>query len=122
MIKKVLFLLFLLTLGFNIPTANATHGMGGEITWSCQGNGNYVFELTFYRDCNGFDVNTNFETLDVWGHPSLNSIQVDFVSRTDISPSCTPAAGNTPFDCGTGSSGGNGIGAVEEIKYKSNPI
>lgn len=119
-----LFRIFLLIylVGFLPKVANATHGMGGEITWSCQGSGDYIFELKFYRDCNGFEVNTNFETLDVWGHPTLTSIRVNFVSRTDISPVCTGIAGNLPFDCGTGASGGNGVGAVEEIIYQSDPV
>ncbi|PKR81398.1 hypothetical protein CW751_04900 [Brumimicrobium salinarum] len=121
MFKKILFLLLLIT-GFCLPNSYATHSMGGEITWSCQGSGDYIFELVFYRDCNGFEVDANFETIDVWGHPTLNSIQVDFVSRTDISPNCTAAAGNTPFDCGTGVSGGNGIGAIEKVTYRSAPI
>ncbi|HLW30521.1 MAG TPA: gliding motility-associated C-terminal domain-containing protein [Brumimicrobium sp.] len=115
-------LLIIGLLGFIPKKANATHGMGGEITWSCLGNGDYVFELKFYRDCNGFEVNTNFENIEVWGHSTLTSIQVDFVSRNDISPSCTAASGNVPFQCGTGVSGGNGIGAVEEITYRSAPV
>tara|TARA_B100000508_G_scaffold75230_1_gene58667 strand:- start:138398 stop:141655 length:3258 start_codon:yes stop_codon:yes gene_type:complete len=96
--------------------------MGGEITWECQGNGDYVFELFFYRDCNGFEVSTTFEELRVWGHPTVSTIQVDYVDRVDISPSCTPAGGATQFDCGTGVGGGNGVGAVEKIIYRSNPI
>ncbi|RFC54386.1 T9SS type B sorting domain-containing protein [Brumimicrobium aurantiacum] len=120
--RFLFFTFFFLLFGFKIQSVHATHAMGGEITWKCQGNGDYVFELKFFRDCNGFDVNTNFETLEVWGHPTITEVQVDFMSRTDISPSCTPSMGNLPFDCGTGASGGNGIGAVEEILYRSNPI
>lgn len=121
--QKIINILLLISLlGFIPKEANATHGMGGEITWSCLGNGDYIFELKFYRDCNGFEVNTNFEIIDVWGHPTLTSIQVDFVSRTDISPNCTAASGNVPFECGTGVNGGNGIGAVEEITYRSSPV
>ncbi|HLV40775.1 MAG TPA: gliding motility-associated C-terminal domain-containing protein [Brumimicrobium sp.] len=115
-------LLFISLVGFIPKVANATHGMGGEITWYCQGSGDYVFELKFYRDCNGFEVNTNFETIEVWGHPTLTSIQVDFQNRKDISPQCTASAGNSPFECGNGVSGGNGVGAVEEITYRSAPI
>src|SRR5690554_4032244 len=117
---KILLLISLI--GFIPKAANATHGMGGEITWKCQGSGDYVFELKFYRDCNGFEVNTNFETLDVWNHPTLTTVRVDFISRIDISPSCTAASGHLPFQCGTGVSGGNGVGAVEEITYRSAPI
>ncbi|HZH87456.1 MAG TPA: gliding motility-associated C-terminal domain-containing protein [Brumimicrobium sp.] len=121
--RKIFNILLLISLlGFIPKQANATHGMGGEITWSCLGNGDYIFELKFYRDCNGFEVNTNFESIDVWGHPTLTSVRVDFVSRIDISPSCTAASGNLPFQCGTGVGGGNGIGAVEEITYRSDPV
>ena len=96
--------------------------MGGEITWKCQG-GNYVFQLVFYRDCNGADVNTISENLRVWNHPTLTSITLPFVSRTDISPSCNPVAGSPiPLACGSGTSGGNGIGAIEKIVYQSAPI
>jgi len=96
--------------------------MGGEITWVNQ-NGNYIFTLVFYRDCNGADVNTVSETIRVWNHPSVTSITVPFVSRTDISPTCNPVAGSPPqLSCGSGTSGGNGIGAIEKVIYRSAPI
>lgn len=102
--------------------AHATHVMGGEITWKCTGNG-YVFQLVFYRDCNGVDVNPVSENLSVWNHPSVTSIPVLFVSRTDISPSCTQVAGSpNPLACGSGANGGNGVGAIEKIIYQSNPV
>jgi hypothetical protein len=96
--------------------------MGGEITWECQG-GNYVFQLVFYRDCNGAEVNTVSENIRVWNHPTITQITVGFVSRTDISPTCSPVAGSpSPLDCGIGNGGGNGIGATEKIIYRSAPI
>jgi hypothetical protein len=102
--------------------SRASHVMGGEITWECQG-GNYVFQLTFYRDCNGAEVNTVSENLRVWYHPTITSITLGFVSRTDISPTCSPVAGSpVPLDCGIGNGGGNGIGAIEKIIYRSAPI
>ncbi|MNK01806.1 hypothetical protein D3C87_196140 [compost metagenome] len=102
--------------------AQATHVMGGEITWRCTGNG-YVFQLVFYRDCNGVDINPVSETLDIWNHPSLSTIPVLFVSRTDISPNCTQVTGSPgPFSCGSGQAGGNGVGAIEKIVYQSNPV
>jgi hypothetical protein len=92
--------------------------MGGEITWTCQG-GNYVFELVFYRDCNGAEVNTVNETIQVWNHPTITTIDVAFISRIDISPICSPVAGSPPqLACGTGTSGGNGIGAIEKVTYR----
>ena len=102
--------------------SRASHVMGGEITWTCQG-GNYVFTLVFYRDCNGADVNSVSETIRVWNHPTVTSITLPFASRTDISPSCNPVTGSpSPLVCGSGTSGGNGIGAIEKVVYRSAPI
>jgi gliding motility-associated-like protein len=116
---RVLLLLILTVFCFR---ANATHVMGGEITWKCTGNG-YVFQLVFYRDCNGVDINPVSENLKIWNHPSLSTIPVLFVSRTDISPNCTQVTGSpSPLTCGSGANGGNGVGAIEKIIYESNPV
>ena len=101
----------------------ASHVMGGEITYKHLGAGNYQFELVFYRDCNGADVNAVSENLRVWNHPSLSVIPVLFVQRQDLSPSCTQVPGGaSPLLCGTGNNGGNGIGAIEKVIYRSAPI
>ncbi|NBY40166.1 MAG: hypothetical protein EBQ66_04535 [Flavobacteriia bacterium] len=119
MFRKILFTICFLA-AFQ---AHASHVMGGEITWKCGGNGGYIFELVFYRDCNGAEINTVSENLRVWNHPSLTNIVVNFISRTDISPTCTTVAGAPqPLDCGSGSNGGNGIGANEKVLYRSNEI
>ena len=74
------------------PQAKATHVMGGDLTWTCQG-GSYVFQLVFYRDCNGADVNPVSENIEVWNHASINQISLLFVSREDVSPICTVVGG-----------------------------
>lgn len=103
--------------------ASASHVMGGEITYKHLGSGNYQFELVFYRDCNGADVNAVSENLRVWNHPTLSVIPVLFVQRQDLSPSCTQVPGGAgPLLCGTGNNGGNGIGAIEKVIYRSAPI
>lgn len=103
--------------------SRASHILGGEIIWECDGTGNYIFELAFFRDCNGFDVNAGTESILVWNHPTVNFIDVSFVERIDISPTCSPVAGSPPqLDCGSGTSGGNGIGAIEKVIYRSAPI
>lgn len=119
MSKLILILSFVLGLFFQ---SRASHVMGGEITWECLG-GSYVFTLTFYRDCEGADVNIVSENIRVWNHPTLTLIALPFESRTDISPTCNAVPGSPlPLDCGSGTSGGNGIGAIEKIVYRSAPI
>ncbi len=39
--------------------AQATHAMGGELTYECIGTGQYRVRLNFYRDCNGVAAPTN---------------------------------------------------------------
>ena len=112
-------------LGLTLIQSNsrASHILGGELSWSCQGNGSYIFDLVVYRDCNGFDVSVNNETIQVWNHMTVNEISMNFISRTDMSPFCQQVPmGPAPFNCGTGSAGGNGTGAVERVLYRSNPI
>jgi hypothetical protein len=97
--------------------------MGGEITYTCVGGNSFVFELVFYRDCNGAEINMVSENIRVWNHPTVTTINLPFVSRTDISPFCNQVSGGpSPFECGTGSAGGNGIGAIEKIIYRSLPV
>jgi gliding motility-associated-like protein len=115
--------IIILLLTFGIGTfAKASHVMGGEITWVNE-NGKFIFTLVFYRDCMGADINTVSETIRVWNHPTITSITLAFVSRTDISPMCKPVSGSQPrLSCGNGTSGGNGIGAIEKVIYKSSPL
>lgn len=96
---------------------HATHLMGGEITWQCQGDGRYVFTLKLYRDCNG--VPLNFPVmLRVHNHPSVSSIAMQLVSQLDISPKCN---GSGPTISCAGADG-NDAGAVEEFILQSNPV
>ena len=39
--------------------ARATHAMGGELSYTCLGNNQYLVTLNFYRDCNGIAAPTN---------------------------------------------------------------
>jgi len=119
MTKRLILSVLLIALS---PFLRATHVMGGDLTWECQG-GQYVFQLVFYRDCNGADINPVSENIKVWNHGTINQITLGFISREDVSPICTEvAAGPTAYVCGIGAFSGNGIGAIEKIIYRSAPI
>ncbi|MEX1000866.1 MAG: gliding motility-associated C-terminal domain-containing protein [Crocinitomicaceae bacterium] len=112
--------LFLLTFG---NVSRASHIMGGEITWVCLGSGQFQFDLVLYRDCNGLDIVDPSLNIEVWGHPTVSNISCDLFSTTDLSPNCTEVAGGpTELDCGSGSSGGNGAGAIQKYTYRSAPV
>ena len=114
----------LLFLAFSVLYANATHIMGGEITWECikdpasPNYGQYIFTMKLYRDCDGVTLPTTSQNIVVHNHPTVTSIMVDFILQTDISPDCDVVnSGNAALDCIT-----NPVGAVEEYIYQSQPI
>ena len=117
--KKLLILL--IAIG-SVTQLHATHLMGGEITWICIDSGpdagKYIFKLKLYRDCDGTSLSTFAQTINVWDHPSVTSLSVDFISNTDISPDCDVTnSGNPQLDCNS-----NPVGAVEEYIYESLPV
>ena len=122
------FLLFIISLIFSFNT-NATHLMGGEITWECiksgPNTGYYIFNVKIYRDCQGVPLaDVNNKSLVVHNHPLINSISLNYLGSNDMSPTCNINGPNTPFSCGGSNIGnaGNGNGAVEEHMFQSNPV
>jgi len=120
-LRKILpFLALSLSLILGPKLAKATHIMGGEITWQCQPNGQYVFTLKVYRDCNGVNFNTNGHALEVHNYPAVGAITqipLTFFSVDDITPACegSPCATLTPADPDI-------PGAIEEYVLVSNPV
>ncbi|MEO5570698.1 MAG: T9SS type A sorting domain-containing protein [Bacteroidia bacterium] len=113
--KAILFLIVILS----SYSTFASHGMGGEITWTCDGTGNYIFQLKFYRDCNGIPGPSGPLSLstNVAGVPT---IAMPLVSQTDISPDGSAGTGNAPCPTCVGASGAT-AGAVEEYIFASAP-
>src|SRR5690606_16632825 len=107
--KKVYtFLIVLLSLIF-VPKVEASHMIGGEITWECTGSpgqSEYIFYMTLYRDCTGATWGYNNESLLIFGNPlprdvasnsviSSISLKPDSVkwrnlNNGDMSPICNP--------------------------------
>lgn len=117
-------LLLVLSLFLGFQTAKATHLLGGEITWACSSNGNYIFTLTLYRDCNGIPLGTNAQTIN---NPAGSNITCNFVSQTDISPDCwNPSNPLYPVQitcaAAVANTGPDIPGAVEKYVYRSAAI
>lgn len=115
-------ILFAILLCLPVISLKATHLMGGEISWECQGDGRYIFTLKLYRDCSGVPLQLPV-SLRVHNHPGLSSIPMSIESRKDISPQCN-GSGPT-IDCATAIPQGNPnftIGAVEEFILRSQPV
>lgn len=109
----------ILILGLTSHHLIASHGMGGELTWNCQGSA-YVFTMKFYRDCNGIPGPVNpVLTTNVPGVPNIPLTQI---SLTDISPTGSNNSGISPCPVCPASGSGGGVGAVHEYVYRSNPV
>lgn len=119
-------LLVTLSLLLCAPIANASHLLGGEITWECLKSGSnagkFVFTLKLYRECvtGTASMPTSTQTIKVWNHPSLSSISCNFVSKSDITPGCYNSAYG--FQCGMGKPLLYAGGAVEQGIFRSKPI
>lgn len=99
------------TLIILIPTLNfASHLFGGEITWQCMGNGQYIFTMKLYRDCSGIPLSLT-DIISVNGHPTICTIPVTVTSTTDLSS----------VGCGYSCTGGDPR-SVEEVIYTSSPV
>ena len=114
--KKLFFLfLFLSVAKFSF----STHLMGGEITWKCIKSGTdigkYNFNMKVYRDCSGTTVGTFTQDIQVWNHPTVTSIPVEFVLSQDVSPPCDPMnSSNAILSCANGDPG-----SVEEYIFET---
>ncbi len=119
-----LFLAALFMGGFSLE---ATHIMGGEITWSCTPSGQYIFRMKLYRDCQGISAPSS-AILRAFNYPTTGgqaTFPMSRVSQTDISPDCNVpnSPGATELSCfNFGGSQGNGDGAVEESVYQTAPV
>src|SRR5687767_4438032 len=107
--KGLFYFLILFLISSNMVAA---HLMGGEITWTCLGNGKYLFQMNVFRDCNSVTPNPNTLPIEVFNHPTVSVITVSLISQKDISPKCN-IAGPT-ITCGSPSAG-----AVEQFIYQS---
>ncbi|MBN4082104.1 gliding motility-associated C-terminal domain-containing protein [bacterium AH-315-B15] len=116
--------LFLILVVLLFSKANfASHVMGGEITWVCLGGGQFQFDLVIYRDCNGLEIVDPSIDIEVWNHSTVTSISCAMFSSVDLSPSCTVVGGGpAEIDCGVGTGGGTGPGAVQKFIYRSAPV
>lgn len=78
-------LVFSVLLSLLAGSAQGSHSMGADMTYTCLGNNRYVIKLAFYRDCAGI--------------PAPGSVTVDISSSCATLPSVTlfPTA-DSPYD------------------------
>ncbi|MBK9400957.1 MAG: T9SS type A sorting domain-containing protein [Bacteroidetes bacterium] len=108
---KHIFKRFLIILTCLPSIVFGNHLTGGEITWKCNGNGAFIFQVKLYRDCNNVQ-GPNSITLN--SNSQVASFQCSLISQNDISPQgpgCPSCASPMGYK-----------NAVEELIYTSAPI
>lgn len=94
-------------------STSASHLVGGNITWECQGNNQYVFKLNLYRDCKPGTASLQ-PTERIFGPAGFITLQRDTV--IDLSLRCN---GPSTLKCDGPANSRKGI---ELHSYSSNVI
>lgn len=110
---KIILLGLALSFSVNI---SATHLLGGEISWECAQNGDYIFTLKLYKECGTPSIGLG--STQIINGPTGNI----FVSQLqggnglmEISPICTSPNSTHITSCATSVSG---VGAVQVFTYQ----
>jgi hypothetical protein len=97
--KYIFVLLFFYLLS---PKMEASHNMGGDITYTCLGGNQYRFSMSYYRDCSGISaptsINFNITSASCGQTLSLTGAQV---SATEATPVCPSQLSQTTCNGGT---------------------
>lgn len=109
----LLMFLFMLT-----HSVKANHLVGGELTWSCLGTGEYVFQVKVYQDCNEFQPAPTSMQIKVWNNPNISTIALSNIGNNDFSFVCSEVTGSDPqYNCAS-----PGIGSISEYVLQSAPV
>jgi gliding motility-associated-like protein len=93
MMKRLLFIFFFL---LSFSTANASHMMGGDITYECISPGKYKLTVKIYRDCRGIPFNNPLmSAFCADGGNISNSVNINYTRTAikDITPICLNGTG-----------------------------
>ena len=134
MLKLTKRIFLFLALGLLCYNTEASHNLGGELSYRCVGNGRYVFQVVFYKDCTGVSFNQTSVTVEAAGLigamagscVSGNRITCSRVSFADISPQCKVTTGGPDsIYCSGGPSGTSPRsqrGAASQFVFESCPV
>ena len=130
--RKIFIFLSLSLFAFSPSFVDASHNLGGELSYRCVGGGQYVFRLVYYKDCTGIPVGTSNVRVTAdnligsisGAGVSGNQIQMNLISSSDISPTCKYiASGPDSIYCSAGINGNGSIrGSASQFVFESAPV
>ena len=114
--KRIL-LLLALAVCLAPKLSNASHVMGGDISFACMGNGIFQFTVTIYRDCTDSPFNSAGWTAGAVTLVGPVGANLPLISSTDVSARC---ATNLSFRCNPPSTGNGNNGSISRFVYQGN--
>lgn len=102
---------FILLFFGGMLSVQASHLMGGEITWRITASGKFIFQVRLYRDCNGINAPPN---VYLESNAPIQGVQCFLVQSNDLSP----VGANCP-DCQYAN---GAINAFQEYIYESDSV
>ncbi len=112
LLKRLLFVVFLLPFVFSFNTAKATHMMGADITYRCIDTLKFEITLKWYRDCRGIQLNGAGGLTIRCTSGGSRTATLTLKSIREITPVCA----TEPSRCSPTNTRGTGEG-VEEHTY-----
>ncbi len=106
---KQLFTFLFIALAIITTPGHATHILGGELSYRCLGDGNFMFTAVIYRDCSG--IHFPALTLPLTG-PVSGVLNLE--SAVDLTPRCDTAF---TYSCSPADTGAGPQGAVSRLTY-----
>lgn len=116
--KKIYLIAFFFVFLFHNIDSQASHMAGGEITWVCLPNGQYVFKMEIFKECSGPSFFFNNQIISYQGGSIL--------MKPDSNRWLTYGAGNIspqgPSGCKRSCSSPAQVGAIQFFPYVSDPM
>lgn len=99
---NIVFSVLLLSCLFYSEQAQATHAVGVDLDYSCQGGNQYKFRLNLYRDCEGISAPSSAViSISSASCGISTSITLSRTSFSEVSPVCASQLGNSACNGGS---------------------
>lgn len=104
-------LALMLAIGLSFTSVKASHSMAADITYTCIGNGQYLMQLQFFRDCGGI---TPAGTYSLTYASAICGVDASIqLSQQGLPVDVTPVCASASSNCG----GGGGSFGIEQWTY-----
>ncbi len=113
---KKLFLFFAFLAFVFSWNASAYNFLGGNLTYKCIGNNQFIFQVAVITDCSGVPLSNN-SYVNIYSSMPIQTIVCSLKIVKENTPSCLPSGVLTPRECSE-----NDFGGIKTFEFESAPI